>query len=174
MDWGSVLSALLGGLLAFTGVVYTQRMASRAERRQRRDDGMSAALILQEDLAWARTRVRTALNRDKYWSARYALEVDSWIQLRQKLAVSLPDPQAWAAVRDGFRALKTLELQASRHRNSDTHQAPVNDWGKARLEESRDRIDAALAALDAIVTYPAREQPDQDPAEDDADAPASP
>jgi len=96
-----------------------------------------------------------ALRTGKYWSERYGLKEEAWLEQREQIAVALDGPEEWARVRDGFRSLRTLELQASRRRRDQLSRPEVSEWGKKELERGLQRIQRAIEALHPV----ARDRP---------------
>lgn len=157
MDAGaaSLLGALVGGSATFAGNAYAQRSQRKREVHLRATEteerAIIAARIIQGDLAWAEARVDAALRNGKYWSQRYGLRDDSWREYREAIALSLNTPAEWSAVDDGFRAIRTLELQAG-HRRSENPQSrpPLSDFGRERAVDGLKGIRNAIAVLEPL------------------------
>jgi hypothetical protein len=166
--------AFLGGAATFAGVWWTQqrvdrRAAEKAEEerqdevRRTADLEMVAARVLQEDLAWAEGRIRLALDNGCYWSARYGLKRDAWLQRRDQIAVALDDSDDWLCVREGFHALQTLELQAAKDRLDDLTRTPVGAWGREQLRGGLVQVEAAIEVLEPIAKDRPRQTLERDP-----------
>lgn len=170
MDPGlsGLLGALLGASAAFGAVMFAQWRLEVREKRQRRREAAESALIstriLLSELAWAEARVGEALTNGKYWSARYALELDAWHSYREQMAVVLQSAVQWSTLRDGYRAVRTLELQASKRREDEFDKAPVSDWGTKQLRHGQKRIEAAINVLAPLANDRPREPMGRDPA----------
>jgi hypothetical protein len=175
MDQGvsTLLGALAGGAATFGGVVFGQwrlEARNRAEAKERAEAAaLISARIVQGELAWAEARARQALENGKYWSARYGLKEDAWLAYREQLAVALDSSDDWSTVRDGFRSLHTLELQASKRRANDLTRAEVNDWGRKELKFGLTRIVEAIEVLRPIAQDRPREAMGTDPARTEAE-----
>lgn len=169
----AILGALVGGVATFGGVAYGQWRLGVRDRAKAKERAAAAALIsariVQGELAWAETRARQALENGKYWSARYGLEEDAWIAYREQLAVALESSDDWSTVRDGYRSLHTLELQASKRRNNDLSRAEVDDWGRKELRLGLARIVAAIEVLRPVAQDRPREPMGTDPAQSEAE-----
>jgi hypothetical protein len=176
MDSGvaSLIGALVGGAATYGGVWYTQRTQSKNERKREQRateaQGLVAARILQAELAWAEARVDQALENGKYWSERYAPREEPWVEYREAIAASLDNADAWADVRDGFRAVRTIELQASKRRSDEKSRSEVSRWGRTQLEFGVARIRRAIEVLGPIAKDRARETIDRDPVRPEAEA----
>jgi hypothetical protein len=181
MDAGvsTLLGAVVGGAASFGGTWIAQDRIDGRERDKSRREAADAALIsariLQGELAWAEARIKQALRLKKYWSQRYGLKEDAWLKYREQIAVALDDPAAWSSVRDGFRSLRTLELQASRRRNDDRSRPAVREWGDRELQTGLKRVERAIDALQPVAQDRPREslgeapdQHEQEPAIDGA------
>lgn len=150
----TLIGAVVGGLATFGGAWVGQDRVEKLEREKSEQKAADAALIsariLQGELAWAEARVMQALRTGKYWSERYGLKEEAWLDQREQIAVALDGPDEWARVRDGFRSLRTLELQASRRRRDQLSRPEVSDWGKKELERGLQRIRRAIKALQPV------------------------
>ena len=163
----TLLGALVGGAATFGGVVLAQRGADRRETEKAAKEALDRALIsariLQGELAWAESRVQQALKTGKYWSARYGLKEDAWLQYREQIAVALDSAADWSRVRDGFRSLRTLELQASKRRTDDKSKVEVSEWGMKELRYGLRRIQTAISTLQPLAKDRPREHLGHDP-----------
>lgn len=168
-----VLGALIGALAAYGGVVHTQRETARREKEARErseaDQALIAARILQAELAWSESRMSQAVRTGKYWSARYALQDDSWHQYRESIARSLAGAEEWSTVRDGFRSIGTAELQASKRRTSEQSRPEVNSWGRGELEVGLQRVTSAIEVLAPIAKDRPRAKLGRDPDQPEAE-----
>jgi hypothetical protein len=164
---GALLGALVGGMATFGGVAFgqygVQRREREKDRRSRVEAELIAARILQGELAWAEARIKQALKTGRYWSARYAPKEDAWLQYREQIAVALDGPDEWSCVRDGFRAMRTVELQASRRRKGELGQVNFGEWGKKQLESGLERVERAITTLQAVSKDRPREALSWDP-----------
>lgn len=146
-----LIGTVIGAIFAFAGVAFAQfrleSRESRQEQRQAEEAALISARILQGELSWAEARVEQALDSGKYWSSRYALDIDAWLAYREKMALALDSPEEWSCVRDGYRSIRTLELQASRRRMNELDRPQVNDWGREQLKFGLERIAAAIEIL---------------------------
>jgi hypothetical protein len=158
----TLLGALVGGAATFGGVLIAQRRLDDRERektaKEEADSALISARILQGELAWAEARINQALRIRKYWSERYGLREDAWLKYRESIAVALDDAAAWSRVRDGFRALRTAELQASRRRMDERSRPPVDEWGYKELQYGLERIEGAIETLTPVAKDRRREQ----------------
>jgi hypothetical protein len=148
-DLQTAVASFLGAGLGAGGTLYAAFRAERAEHKRTakavREQALKASRIVQEDLAWGEARVDAALANGKYWSRRYALRLDAWVEYRDPLSAALPDPDAWSAVEGGFAALRTLELQAGRRRSA-------NELSRPKLTaEDREQAEAGLVAIRAAM-----------------------
>lgn len=157
MDSGlsTVIGALVGGGASLGGTLLTQRWQRTRESEDReaktREEALVAARIVLGDLAWARDRVKQALRNERYWSRRYELIGASWEQYRETLALCLPNAVDWWIVHDAFRAIRTLQLHASKSRGDDEQsRAALTKWGTRQAEQKLERIKAAIAILEPI------------------------
>lgn len=175
MDQGvsTLLGALAGSVATFGGVVFGQARLDDRERGQETQRAADAALIsariLQGELAWAEARIQQALKNGRYWSSRYALTQEAWLAYREQMAIALDDPDDWSRVRDGYRALHTAELQASRRRTDETDQAQLSDWGRGELESGLRRVTLAIEVLRPIAKDRRRDAVATDPAATEAE-----
>lgn len=151
----TVIGALVGGGASLGGTVLTQRWQRTRENEAReaaaREQALVAARIVLGDLAWARDRVKQALRNKRYWSRRYELISASWEQYRETLALCLPSTADWWTVHDAFRAIRTLQLHASKSRdNKEQSRAALTEWGTRQADQKLERIRAAIKVLEPI------------------------
>ena len=185
MDPGlsALAGAVIGGLGTYLGTVHTQNRLDVRERakqeereaveaREAASAQMVAARVLQEELSWAEARIKQALKSGRYWSAKYELKQEAWPKRRDQIAVALDDEERWANVRDGFRSIKTLELQASKRRPDDEFtRAKVSDWGMKQLGFGLKRVERAIETLQPVAKDRPRQALGRDP-EQNEDEPA--
>lgn len=178
MDQGvaSLLGALVGGAATYGGVLLAQRGVDRRERetrdRQNANEALIGARILQSELAWAEARIEQALKDEngKYWSERYGLRTDAPQQHQESIALALGSADDWADVRDGFRAIRVSELQASKRRRTEQTRAEITDWGCRQLGLSLTRIRRAIEVLKPVAKDRPRESLSQDRERPEAEA----
>jgi hypothetical protein len=159
----------VGGLATFAGVGLTQWLSNRQARVEAKEQALISARIVQSELAWAETRVGQALDTGKYWSAAYGLEESDWLAHREQLAIALDDPGKWSTVRDGFRSMHVLELQASKRRPDHWTKVEINDWGRKELDHGLGRIRAAIDVLRPLAQDRARVPLGKDPTRSEAE-----
>ena len=175
MDSGlaSLLGAVVGGAATFGGVWLNGHQQAKKDRRREdreaAERGLAAARVLQAELAWAEARAEQALSNGRYWSARYAAREGPWEELQGTIAVSLHNANDWSTVRDGFRAIRTIELQASKRRRDDLSRTTMSDWGRDQLSMGLERIRDAIEALRPLAQDRARASMSQDPGSEEAE-----
>lgn len=102
-----------------------EREAQRdAEREAAQQEARVAARILLADLLQATNRMRQAKDRyERYWSPRFALPTESWLEHRQVVARYM-EPAGWNYVRLFYRSLGIVELQAAGAREDTEEKRP--------------------------------------------------
>jgi hypothetical protein len=154
--------AVVGVCGTLAGIVITHYLTKNREKDQASRDAaraaQTAARLLQGELAWAETRAETALRNGRYWSEEYALRDTAWQKHQEVIAEAMSSPEEWSAVRDGFRSLQTLELQArTRRERTGKKMPPFNDFAREQTGFALVRIRAASEALQPVAKALQRE-----------------
>lgn len=118
-----------------------------AERDERKERAKVTARLLLADLLQATNRLRLALRNEKYWSPRFSLSLDAWLEHRAVVARYM-DHDQWSKVSRFYRSLGTVELQAQGARDgSDTSRPALSKYQRNQIEIARERGREAKVVL---------------------------
>jgi len=128
-----------------------REQAQRAEEENALSEARVAARILQGELAWVESRIGNALKprRLRYWDESYGLRDDGWLAYRERIAAYMSN-EDWSLVRDGFRAARAAELQATLRRKSERSPGAVTENGAKLLRGAHRKVSMAVDALVAL------------------------
>jgi hypothetical protein len=134
-----LVGTLVGALATFEGTQFTARRDIEARRR-------AAGRLLQEDLQFARTRCRHALNNRRFWSPRYDLRLDGWERYRETVSQQLADAQ-WHDVASAVAAMRGVQTKCDALR---TRYGERPELGKISVRLINEYIESSKGALDAL------------------------
>jgi hypothetical protein len=146
----TLIAASIAACAALGNTALTARSAKRRDDEARRLKTRVAARLVQADLAWNKTRIRQALDGEKYWSPGYSLQQDAWKHQRETLAADDSfSSKEWDKVNRAFRWTVSLELNAA-HRRDDTGRLrpTLKDFDVGQLGKASEAVQKAIKILE--------------------------
>lgn len=135
-----LVGTLAGALATFEATQVTARGNRRAQKR-------IAGRLLQEDLAFARTRCRYADTNEKFWAPRHDLRRDGWERYREIVARELESSGEWERVAGAFEAMRAVQSKCDALRPTLGERPELGDRSRELIGDYLSRSDRALEAL---------------------------
>lgn len=165
LDITELRVALFGLIGTLTGALATFESTHLATQRERRAMARAAGRLLQEDLAFARTRVSKAQRNRRFWSPRLDLRLDGWERYRETVSKEDLKPGDWQSITAAFEAMRAVQSKCSSLRAEFGDRPRLGPQSREALTLYLERSGRAIVALQGLSgDRPADEPVDEDEA----------
>lgn len=147
IDNSDLRVALFGLLGTLTGALATFEATHVVSRRERQVMVRAAGRLLQEDLVFARMRVRHAEQNKRFWSPRFDLRLDGWERYRETVAKELEEPGDWKNVAGAFEAMRALQSKCTSLRTAFGDRPELGPLSREAMDLYLQRSESAINAL---------------------------
>ena len=147
IDSTDVRVALFGLIGTLTGALATFEATQVVTRRERRAMARAAGRLLQEDLAFARTRCRNAQRNGRFWAPRLDLRLDGWESYRETVSKELDERADWQSIAAAFEAMRAVQSKCTSLRSSFGDRPGLGPRSHEAIALYLERSDRAINAL---------------------------